>query len=125
MSDAERPSLDRVHAHNLLLLYFAVAYGADRDFDDAEEQAIGRVLATWLPDASEREVGALVQAAFDLYIQDDALSVEGLALGLRSVLPLDLREQVLADMSRVARADGEAVASEVTVIDRVRAIWDD
>lgn len=123
MSDSDSPALDRTHVHNLLLLYLAVAYGADRDFDEAEAHAVERVLASWLPGTNERIIDELVQAAFGVYIHEDALSVEGLALGLRSVLPDDLRDRVLADMGRVARADGEASDDEAAVIDRVRQIW--
>ena len=123
-TDLDRTELDREHIHNLLLLYLAVAYGADRDFDDAEETAIQKLLQSWLPEASDRFVAGMVRAALDLYQIDHALSIEGLALGLRSALASEFREQVLQDMARVARADGQQSADEAAVIARVRATWE-
>lgn len=121
----DRTALDREHIHNLLLLYLAVAYGADQEFDESERRAIHRILQSWLPEASDDFVEGMVHAALDLYKHGDALSIEGIALGLRSVLPHSLRQQVLADLSGVARADGEQSADESLVIARVRTVWDE
>ncbi len=121
----DRTDLDREHVHSLLLLYLAVAYGADSDFDATEETAIQKLLQSWLPEASDTFVAGMVRAALDLYQIDHALSVEGLALGLRSVLTLEFREQVLKDMTRVACADGEQSTDEAAVIARVRAVWEE
>ena len=120
----DRTELDREHIHSLLLLYLAVAYGADHDLDEDEESAIQRLLQSWLPEASDNFVAGMVRAALDLYKTDHALSIEGLALGLRSALALEFREQILKDMVRVARADGEQSTDEAAVIARVRAAWE-
>lgn len=126
MSDAslDRSELDREHIHNLLLLYLAVAYGADRNFDDAEQAEIRDILHTWLPEASDESVAGLVQAALDLYRHGGALSIEGVALGLRSVVPHGLRQQVLADLDGIAHANGVASADEAAVIARIRTVWE-
>ena len=119
----DRAQLDPEHVPNLLLLYLAVAYGADHEFDRDEERTVCSLLASWVPEASGRFVAGMVRTALDLYRHGEALSVEGLALGLRSVLPPALRLQVLLDLSRIAHADGERSPSEAAVIERVRTIW--
>lgn len=119
----DRSDLEPEHVSNLLLLYLAVAYGADHDFDRDEERAVCSLLTSWVPEASGRFISGMVRTALDLYRSGRALSVDGLALGLRSVLPPALRLQVLLDLSRIAHADGERSRAEAAVIDRVRSIW--
>lgn len=125
MSDPffDRAQIDPEHVPNLLLLYLAVAYGADHRFDRDEKRAVCALLASWVPEASGRFIAGMVRTALDLYRSGQALSVEGLALGLRSVLPPALRLQVLLDLSRIAYADGERAPAEAAVIDRVRTLW--
>lgn len=119
----DRARIDPEYVPNLLLLYLAVAYGADHHFDKDEERAVCALLTSWVPEASGSFIAGMVRTSLDLYRDGQALSVEGLALGLRSVLPPALRLQVLLDLSRIAHADGERSPAEAAVIDRVRTLW--
>lgn len=119
----DRAALAPEHVPNLLLLYLAVAYGTDHHFDQDEERSVCALLAAWVPEASGEFIAGMVRTALDLYGSGRALSVDGLALGLRSVLPPALRLQVLLDLSRIAHADGERSPAEAAVIDRVRSLW--
>jgi len=119
----DRAQVDSEHVPDLLLLYLAVAYGADRRFDKDEERSVCALLTSWLPEASGSFIAGMVRTALDLYRSGQVLDVEDLALGLRSVLPPALRLQVLLDLSRIAHADGERSPAEAAVIDRVRTLW--
>ena len=86
----DRTELDRQHIHSLLLLYLAVAYGADHDLDEDEEAAIQKLLRKndlTIDDIDVFEVNEAFasQAVYvqkELGIPNDKLNVNGGAIAL-------------------------------------------
>ena len=102
---------------DLAVLYRALAFGADGDLDAREVDAMRAALEAWVPDQDP--------AGVDHALREAAL-VDVSVVGLGAVLErigrqldgLD-RARVLADLRRVAAADGRVTPGEDDLIDFV------
>ena len=102
---------------DLAVLYRALAFGVDGDLDVREVDAVRAALESWVPDQDP--------AGVDHAIREAALVDVGV-VGLGAVLErigrrLDgpARARVLADLHRVAAADGRVTQEEDHMIDFV------
>lgn len=106
----------------LVLLYLAVAYGADHIFAEAERRTVVHLARRWAPGLDAEAVQAVVDTAFIAMRQFDG-DVEALARDLHAGLTSSTRRTVLADLGRIASADGHISYEEADVIARIRATW--
>ncbi len=109
------------HVHTLVLLYLAVAYGADEDFDPAERLTVVALVQRWFPYIETATAEGIVDTASAAARAHPDLNV--LAAELGEVLAPELRRRVLADLGVIARADGSLSVAEAEVIGRIRAAW--
>lgn len=112
------------HAHQLLLLYLSLAFGADSALDPHERQTAVRLARTWAPEWTEAEVDHAVDAAVSAMRAGLVPPPEAIARSLRSALSRERRRRVLGELGRIARADGHVLVSEANVIRRIRSVWD-
>ncbi|HYE96156.1 MAG TPA: TerB family tellurite resistance protein [Rubricoccaceae bacterium] len=111
------------HLRDLALLYYAVAYQTDRWLSSGEEVAVHRILRAWSAGRTPDEIDRNVQAALWAARAAGPSPVEAVVDRLKRALPPGLGRRVLADLARVAQADGFCSAAEATVIARIRAAW--
>lgn len=112
-----------VSLHRLVLLYLYVAYKADHHFDPRERQAIIELATHWAPDVEPDDVAKVVDAAFEATRSGQEAEVDTLAQEVGLELTPDERLRVLADLGKIARADGYLSTGEAGIISRVRSIW--
>jgi len=112
-----------VSLHRLVLLYLYVAYKADHNFDPRERQAVIELATRWAPDAEPHEVAEIVDAAFAVTRGGRGNEVDTLAQEVGLELTPEERLRVLADLGKIARADGYLSAGEAGLISRIRSIW--
>ena len=118
-------------AHDLSLVYIALAYGTDHDLADDELNVIVERLSRWNPpDAAMEEEGKRVQQivteAMNAYLDDaeeerdvaEAVEALGRELGAE-----DCRH-ALEDAMRIAEADGVLLSSEQNLITALADAWD-
>lgn len=106
----------------LVLLYLAVAYGADHDFAEAERRTVVHLARRWDPGLDGEALQAIVDTALVAMRQFDG-DVETLAHDLHARLTPETRRTVLADLGRIATADGYISVEEADVIARIRSAW--
>lgn len=106
--------------HHLVLLYLSVAYEADHSFDPSEQHTILRLVRQWMPSLAPAEANGVVATALTALQSGMTGPPETLARAVGTGLTPALRRRVLADLGRVARADGFLTVQEARVIRRVR-----
>lgn len=115
-------------AHDLSLIYIALAYGADDDLADEELDVIVERLSRWNPPstalAEGQPVQEIVMEAMAVYLEDDpshevAESVEALGNDLEE----GERRHALEDAMRIAEADGVLLSSEQNLISALADAW--
>ena len=106
----------------LVLLYLTVAYGADHDFGEAERRTVVHLAARWAPELNPETVAAVVDTAF-VAVRGFGDDVNDLAQELGGILPRNIQRMVLADLGRIASADGHISPEEADVIARIRSAW--
>lgn len=111
--------------HRLVLLYLAVGYGADQDFDLHERQTVSTLICRWQPGLSDEAAAGVVDTAYAAAQAGLADDLDALARSVGADLSPTLRRRVLSDLGRVALADGHLSVSEGHLIARVRAAWDE
>ncbi|MEL6443285.1 MAG: TerB family tellurite resistance protein [Bacteroidota bacterium] len=115
------PSSEQLH--RLVLLYLAVTYGQDRTLHPREEAAIVHLVQRWVPRLSGAQVRSVVTTALTAYRGGTLCNVDCLAASLAEWLDEATRLAVLADLGRVARADGVLSLEEAATIRRIRSVW--
>lgn len=110
--------------HDLSLLYFALAFGTDGKLEREERAAMRDQLRAWAPGSDP--------SLFDHVLREAALSyenglsdpqIDALLDRLRTALDAPGRDQVLADLSRLAAADDRVHDAEKALIERVKRAW--
>lgn len=112
-------------AHDLALVYVALAYGADNALSDAEVDTIIATLQDWEEGLSRSDVQEIVLEAMTVYLQENSsVEVTRTMRTLRNLLSEDERKRALADVVRIAEADGVLLSSETSMITALAEIWD-
>lgn len=117
-------------AHDLSLIYIALAYGTDDNLADEELNVIVERLSRWNPpskvlEESGQHVQEIVMEAMAVYLEDEpgrevADSVEALAKKLER----PERCHALEDALRIAEADGLLLSSEQNLLTALSDAWD-
>ena len=99
---------------DLAVLYRALAFGADGDLDPAEVDAMRVALEAWAPGEDPASVDHALREASLVDARRETLT--GVLNRVRGRLDVAGRTRVLADLKRVARADGRVVPGEQELI---------
>ena len=101
-------------------LYLAVADTVSRTHDPNERQVAIDLAHRWAPNDCAENIEAVVDTAY--VAARFGLDVERIASELRKTLSYDDCVRLLADLGRIAQADGHLTVREAQVIARIRAV---
>lgn len=112
-------------AHDLALIFLALAYGTDEDLTDDELATITDVLQDWRDDFPADEAQDVVMEAIAVLLEDDADDEVLRAIDqLRQQLSAQERRRALEDVMRIAEADGVLLSDEQNLIQRLADAWE-
>ncbi len=112
-------------AHDLALVFLALAYGADEELSDEELATITDVLQGWREQFPADEVQEVVMEALAVYLEDeDDREVLRSIDALKAQLTPDERRRALEDLVRIAEADGVLLSTEQNLINRLADAWE-
>jgi uncharacterized tellurite resistance protein B-like protein len=115
---------DWTQAHDLALVYVALAYGTDSELSDTELATITDALADWRDEFSIDEVQEVVMEAVTVFLEADSEhEVRESVRALRRSLDGDEKQRALGDIVRIAEADGIMLNSERSLIRALSQEW--
>ena len=113
------------HAHDLTLVFLALAYSSDSTLTDSELDSISDALQRWRPEATREEIHEIVLESTAAFLESDAEEeVLRSVRALGEALSLEKRRQALEDAMRIAEADGILLNSEQNILSIIAAVWD-
>lgn len=120
----DRTSDTWTQEHDLALVYLSLAYGSDEELSDYELATITDVLQGWRTDFPPDEVQEVVMEAVTVYLEDNAHAevVEAIEK-LGDQLSEENRRRALADVVRIAEADGVLLSDERNLISTLAEQW--
>ena len=115
------------HAHDLALIYIALAYGTDHQLTDEEVDQITAALRRWKDGDADEDVTVVVMEAMAVYLGGKArieAEVMRSMQTLRAALSPEERRRALEDVVRIAEADGILLVSERGLIRMLSEVWE-
>ena len=113
------------NAHDLALIYIALAYGTDSDLAEPELRTITDAIAAWRTDLSEVEVNEVVMEAVAVFLEGNPrVEVVHSMQTLKDVLSGEQRRRALDDIIRIAASDGVLLHRERGLITFLSSIWE-
>ena len=105
---------------DLAVLYRALTFGADGDLDPAEADAMRAVLEAWVPGQDPARIDHVLREAALVDARRVALesALERVSRGLGA----SERARVLADLRRLAQADGRVTEGEESFLAHVEEV---
>jgi uncharacterized tellurite resistance protein B-like protein len=111
-------------AHDLALVYVALAYGTDSELSDTELATITDALSDWRDEFSVDEVQELMMEALTVYVEAESEEeVRDSVRALKNGLNRSEKQQALKDIVRIAEADGVMLNSERSLIAALSQEW--
>lgn len=111
-------------AHDLALIFIALAYGTDQELNEDELAVMTDVLQGWREDFPIDEVQDVVMEAIAVYVGEDGdAEVMRTMHTLKGTLSLEERGQALEDVVRIAEADGIVLTREQNLISLLAEVW--
>jgi uncharacterized tellurite resistance protein B-like protein len=111
-------------AHDLALVYVALAYGTDSELSDTELATITDALSDWRDEFSVDEVQELMMEALTVYVEAESEEeVRDSVRALKNGLNRSEKQQALKDIVRIAEADGVMLNSERSLITALSQEW--
>lgn len=110
-------------AHDLALVYIALAYGTDHELTDAELESITARLLDWRPGFDLNEAQEVVLEAMSVYLEAAPGEVARSIQALRGNLTEEQRQRALQDIVGIAEADGIMLTSERGLISVLASAW--
>lgn len=125
VSDSSSQHTTWSSAHDLALIFIALAYGTDAELSSDEIDHLTHAVSTWLPETDASSIKEIVLEALAIFDHDASgeevvKSIENLGLKLEPAA----RRRALEDAMRVAEADGLLLSSERTLLRVLAAAWD-
>ena len=112
-------------AHDLALIFIALAFGTDQELHEDELATITDVLQHWRENFPADEVQDVVMEAVAIFTGDNAdQEVQRSMASLKNQLSLTNRQRALEDVVRIAEADGVLLSSELDLIHRLAEAWE-
>jgi len=111
-------------AHDLALVYIALAYGTDYELTDDELTRLTGTLQGWPELSALEKAQEVVMEAMSVYLSDGTAGEVAHAIeSLRESLTEEERERALADIVHIAEADGIMLTSERGLIALLASAW--
>ncbi len=112
-------------AHDLALVYVALAYGTDADLADEELGVITERLSAWRSNFAIEDVQEVVMESLAIFLEHEAeKEVPRSIRSLMTSLSPEERERALEDIVRIAEADGIVLSAERSLINLLARSWD-
>jgi uncharacterized tellurite resistance protein B-like protein len=112
-------------AHDLALVFVAIAYGTDYSLSDEEMSSIVAALKRWNPEGRDDELNEVVFEAAAIFTEKEASSEISAAITrLKDELSKAERKQALEDVVRIAESDGIVLGTERSFVAVLAAAWD-
>lgn len=112
-------------AHDLALIFIALAYGTDQELHEDELATITDILQDWRENFPADEVQDVVMEAVAIFTGDETdHEVQRSIESLKDNLSFEDRQRALEDLVRVAKADGVILSNEVDLIYRLAESWE-
>lgn len=112
-------------AHDLALVYLGLAHGTDDELSRSEVNAMVQTLQRWVPELTPAESASILRDAMERYASGPREPLVDRAVGaLRSSFTPDQRRKALADLVRIANADGVFLDVEEDLIIRLQREWE-
>lgn len=102
-------------------LYLAVADTRSGDHEPHERQLAIDLMRRWEPRCDTEAIEAIVDTAY--VAARSGYEVERIVGDLRETLSFEDRNRLLADLGRIARADGHLTLREAEIIGQIRAAF--
>lgn len=116
-------SPDWTTAHDLAVVYIALAYGTDHELTDEELRVVTQALQAW-EDREEPDVQEVIVEAAALFVEGDPEAEVRRALtDLRAELSLRERRNTVRHLIRIAEADGVLLEREQGFIHTLADAW--
>ncbi len=110
-------------AHDLAIVYIALAYGTDHDLSDSELRVLTEALQAW-EDQEDPTVQEVIVEAATVFVEGNAEAEVRQALReLRSVLSPQERRNTVRHLIRIAEADGVLLEREQGFIHTLAEAW--
>lgn len=108
----------------LTLIYVSLVYEADQELDEDEMEAITATIREWVPEGADVDVVEIVHEAINTYVlkSQHRVLVEAVDTVGKAV-PERQQEALLADLRRIAEADGTVCESERRMIRDLAHAW--
>lgn len=112
-------------AHDLALIYIALAYGTDCRLSEAELEAITKRLQGWREEFAREEVHEVVLEAMTIFLEGQTeQEVVRSMQSIKGALSREELRRVLEDIVRIAEADGVLLSNERGLISLLAEVWD-
>ncbi|MDT0631027.1 TerB family tellurite resistance protein [Rubrivirga sp. S365] len=102
-------------------LYLAVADTASGEHEPHERQLAIDLMRRWEPRCDEEAIEAIVDTAY--VAARSGYEVDRIVGELREALSFEDRNRLLADLGRIARADGHLTLREAEIIGQIRSAF--
>ncbi len=111
-------------AHDLALVYLALAYRTDSQLSVDEMDSIVTALHRWRPDLSKDDIREVAMESLAVLFDEDSSDEVAAAIDrLHKSLSDDEQKQALDDLVRVARSDGVFLGRERTFVSQLARAW--
>jgi uncharacterized tellurite resistance protein B-like protein len=112
-------------AHDLALIYIALAYGTDYQLSDEELDTITSTLQGWRSDLDRESIQEVVVEAMTVFLEDDPeKEVVNSMQTLKQVLSSEDQQRVLREIMHIAEADGVLLRTERSLIAVLADLWE-
>lgn len=109
---------------DLALLYLGLAQGADDDFDSSEKREVAARLRHWQPDKDPALIDHVMRDVSMSYEEEASTQeVRAAVDSLGESLSEPLRQEILDDLTDIARADGFVLQEEKNFIKHIADTW--
>jgi len=113
------------HAHDLALVFLALAYSTDANLSDEEVDSISAALLKWRPGAESADIHEIVLESASVFFESDAeKEVVQSVRSLGEALNIEQRREVLEDAMKIAEADGVLLNAEQNILSILASAWD-
>lgn len=111
-------------AHDLAVVYIALAYGTDHDLSDEELHVVNEALEAWHAGEEKGSVHEIIVEAATVFVEGDAeAEVRRAMQALRAALAPRERRTTVRHLIRIAEADGVLLEREQGFIHALADAW--
>lgn len=118
------PTDSWTNAHDLALIFIALAYGTDHELSEDELDTLVEAVADWRPDWEQTSAREIVLEALTVFVERDAdTELQRAVEELAQTLSEDELRQALEQVVHIAEADGIVLSAEQTLITDLGRAW--